>query len=58
MTRNFKVRFPNESTWDIIPLHVNLFEPLKEFEKEIFGFYEGVYISILKETKDVFEEGN
>jgi hypothetical protein len=58
MTRRFKVRFPNEDSWDIISIDPDLFVVSKEFENEVFGWYEGIYISILKETKDVFKEGN
>jgi hypothetical protein len=58
MTRKFKVRFPNEDSWDIISIDLDLFVAVKEFENEVFGWYKGVYISILKETKDVFKEGN
>jgi hypothetical protein len=58
MTRKFKVRFPNEDSWNIISIDLDLFISVKEFENEVFGWYKGVYISILKETKDVFKEGN
>ena len=58
MARKFKVRFPNEDSWDIISIDLDLFIVVKEFENEVFGWYKGVYISILKETKDVFKEGN
>jgi hypothetical protein len=37
---------------------LDLFVSTREFENEVFGWYKGIYISILKETKDVFKEGN
>jgi hypothetical protein len=58
MTRKFKVRSPNEDSWNDIPVDLDLFVASKEFGNEVFGWYEGIYISILKETKDVFKEGN
>lgn len=58
MTNKFKVRLPNESTWDIILIDLDLFIPTNEFDNEIFGRYKGIYISILKETEYVFKEGN
>ena len=44
-----KVRFPNESTWTEVPnFDWGEFKLDKEFDDEIFGWYGGVYISIVK----------
>ena len=42
------VRFPNESTPIEIELDINDFQPEKDFEDEVFGYWRGVYISVKK----------
>lgn len=59
MTRLLKIRFPNESLWYDSQIDMDLFIRTKEFNDEVFGWYNGTYISILKKSIDnVFEEGN
>jgi len=50
MTRKAKVRFPNESYWEELSVDTDLFLARKEFEYEVFGWYKGIYVSILKES--------
>ena len=50
MTRKAKIRFPNESCFDEISIDMDLFLLTVEFEYEVFGWYKGIYISILKES--------
>ena len=42
------VRFPNESFFEEIFIDMNKFNPEKEFNDEIFGWYGDLYISIKK----------
>jgi hypothetical protein len=44
-----KVRFPNESTW-IEMVNFNWWEFIvdKEFHDEIFGWYHGSYVAVVK----------
>jgi hypothetical protein len=59
MTRSLKIRFPNESSWCDTQIDMDLFIRTREFDDEVFGWYDGTYISILKKSIDnVFEEGN
>jgi len=59
MTRLLKIRFPNESLWYDSQIDMDLFIRTREFNNEVFGWYNGTYISILKKSIDnVFEEGN
>jgi hypothetical protein len=59
MTRLLKIRFPNESLWYDSQIDMDLFIRTREFNDEVFGWYNGTYISILKKSIDnVFEEGN
>jgi len=45
-----KVRFPNESFPEEMEIDMNEFVMDKEFDKQIFGWYLGHYISIEKES--------
>ena len=47
-SKMFWVRFPNESTYQEIKLDIDKFEHRNEFDDEVFGLYEGSYISIKK----------
>jgi hypothetical protein len=42
------VRFPNESFFEEIEINIVNFKPDKHFSDEIFGWYNGTYISIKK----------
>jgi len=42
------VRFPNESCYHVIPIDINKFEPRRDFDNEVFGWYEGTYVAIKK----------
>ncbi len=48
MTRILKIRFANESFWHYANIDMDLFINSHEFDDEIFGWYDGTYISILK----------
>ena len=50
----FWVRFPNESTYQEIKLDIDKFERRNEFDDEVFGLYEGSYISIKKWSIYIF----
>ena len=42
------VRFPNESYWDEMKIDLSKFKQENEFDHEVFGWYEDIYISIKK----------
>ena len=42
------VRLPNESFFEEMFIDMSKFKPNKEFKDEIFGWYDGLYISIKK----------
>jgi hypothetical protein len=42
------VRFPNESDPVEMLIDLTLFKPEKEFDTEVFGWYDGTYIAIKK----------
>lgn len=44
-----KIRFPNESFFEELLINLDEFQPVKEFDEEIFGWYKTVYISIKKD---------
>jgi len=50
MVRNkmFWVRFPNESEYQEIKVDMDKFERRSECDVEVFGWYDGTYISIKK----------
>lgn len=50
MTRKAKIRFPNESQWDEFSIDMDNFLSVREFDSEVFGWYKGIYISILKKS--------
>jgi hypothetical protein len=59
MTRLLKIRLSNELLWHDSQIDMDLFIITREFNDEVFGWYNGTYISILKKSIDnVFEEGN
>jgi hypothetical protein len=44
-----KIRFPNESFFEELLINLDEFQPVKEFNEEIFGWYNNTYISIKKD---------
>jgi hypothetical protein len=44
------VRFPNESEYQELIINLDNFEKKNEFGDEIFGWYDGTYIAIKKDT--------
>lgn len=60
MITKIKVRFPNTDYWEDLNIDISKFKPVNEFSDQIFGWYEGIYISILKTTisSDVIEQGD
>jgi hypothetical protein len=44
------VRFPNESFYEKLIIDINKFKISNEFEQEVFGWYENIYISIKKDS--------
>jgi len=53
MTRKAKIRFPNESSWNELSIDMDQFLTSREFDTEVFGWYKGTYISILKKSLEV-----
>lgn len=52
MTRKklpIRARFANDSIETVIKIHKEAFTPEKEFEKEIFGYIDNVFIAINRE---------
>jgi hypothetical protein len=43
-----KIRFPNESIYDEISINLNDFKVDKEFDDEIYGWYQNTYVSLKK----------
>jgi hypothetical protein len=50
MTRKAKIKLPNESYWDELAINMDDFIISREFEYEVFGWYKGMYVSILKKS--------
>jgi len=50
MTRKAKIRLPNESRWDEFSIDMDNFLSVRELDSEVFGWYKGIYISILKKS--------
>ena len=46
--KKYNVRFPNECFFEEISLNLDEFQPVNEFEDEVFGWYNETYISIKK----------
>ena len=44
-----KIRFPNESFFEELLINLDEFQPVNEFNEEIFGWYKNTYISIKKD---------
>lgn len=55
-----KIRFACSDFWEDVSIDLSKFKAEKEFTDQIFGWYEGEYISILKTTisNNVIEERN
>ena len=47
--KKLKIRFPNESFFEEILINLDEFQPVNEFDEEIFGWYKNTYISIKKD---------
>jgi len=47
--KKYNVRFPNECFFEEILLNLDEFQPVNEFEEEVFGWYNETYISIKKD---------
>lgn len=43
-----QVRFPNESFFEDFYFDLDSFKPEKEFDDQIFGWYNNIYISVKK----------
>ena len=43
-----KIRFSNESIYDEISINLNDFKVDKEFDDEIYGWYQNTYVSLKK----------
>ena len=43
-----KIRFPNECFFEEVSLNLDEFQPVNEFDEEVFGWYNETYISIKK----------
>ncbi len=46
--KKYNVRFPNECFFEEISLNLDEFQPVNEFDEEVFGWYNETYISIKK----------
>jgi hypothetical protein len=47
-----KVRFPNESTWvEMLNFEWDEFKMNKEYDTELFGWYKGIYVAIVKNNR-------
>ena len=47
--KKLNIRFPNECFFEEILLNLDEFQPVNEFEEEVFGWYNETYISIKKD---------
>ena len=47
--KKLKIRFPNESFFEELLINLDEFQPVNEFNEEIFGWYKNTYISIKKD---------
>lgn len=52
MLINAKVRFSFSDYWEDFLIDMSEFRPNKEFSDQVFGWYKGEYISILKTTSN------
>ena len=43
-----KIRYPNECFFEEVSLNLDEFQPVNEFDEEVFGWYNETYISIKK----------
>lgn len=50
MIVNTKIRFSCSDYWEDVNIDMTQFQPNREFDDLIFGWYQGEYISILKTT--------
>jgi hypothetical protein len=58
MVYQCKTRLFDQSGWNDGKIDLELFHSTNENENEVYGWYIGVHISILKESINVFEKGN
>ena len=58
MVYQCKTRSLTSSQWAESKVDLDYFHSHKENENEVYGWYLGIYISILKESINVFEKGN
>lgn len=58
MVYQCKTRSLSSSEWTENEIDLDYFHSYKETENEVYGWYLGIYISILKESINVFEKGN
>jgi len=47
--KKLNIRFPNECFFEEILLNLDEFQPVNEFEEEVFGWYNETHISIKKD---------
>jgi hypothetical protein len=47
--KKLNIRFTNECFFEEISLNLDEFQPVNEFEEEVFGWYNETYISIKKD---------
>lgn len=45
-----KIRFSCSDFWEDVTIDMSKFESKNEFDDQVFGWYQGEYISILKTT--------
>ena len=50
--RRVRARFPNESEYTPIVIEWSEWREIKVFPDEVFGYYKGTYLAILKEDYD------
>lgn len=50
MARKAKIKLNNESCWNEWTINMDDFLISREFEYEVFGWYKGMYVSILKKS--------
>ena len=50
--RRVRARFPNESEYTHIVIEWSEWREVKVFHDEVFGYYKGTYLAILKEDYD------
>lgn len=47
--KKLKIRFPNECFFEELLINLDEFQPVNEFDEEVFGWYNNTYISIKKD---------